>query len=177
MEPINPKSQYSKHEEKRVNFEQEILSSEFKIVCEKLRRTKTAYNEAKSIIKNDIFSIKDSIMTIGKLVEEEANNQNKVHALQVQKLKETNHIKDEELRSMKKKVKELERRNECHVLKIDKQKKQLQELKCKNEKLGTDCDQTNQPRNNYFSLEKKLNNLCELLPAQFCSSTNSNIKL
>lgn len=109
--------------ENKLNFEQEILSSKFKIVCEKLRETKKEYSEAKNIIKNDILGIKNSVVSMEKLVERIENNQHKVLTLQVQKLKEANHIKDEELYFMKKKVKELERRNECHVSNINKQTK------------------------------------------------------
>lgn len=123
MELINPKSQYNEEVENKLNFEQEILSSKFKIVCEKLREMKKVYNDAKSIIKNDILSIKNSVVKMEKLVEGIDNNQHKVLTHQVQKLKETNHIKNKELYFMKNKVKELERRNECNVSKINTQKK------------------------------------------------------
>lgn len=176
MKLINPNPQNNEQVEKKVDFEQDILPSKLMIVCEKLRETKKAYDEAKNIIKNDIFSIKNSVVTIEKLVEVGENNQYKVLSNQVQKLKERNDMKDEELRFMKKKVKELERRNEYNLLKINKQKKKLLESKLKIENLETNCDQTNQPCDNYFSLEKKLNNLFKLLPVKY-NSINSNIKL
>lgn len=166
MELINPNSHYNEQVEKKLNFEQDIQSSKLKIASEKLHETKIIYNEAKSIIKNDIFSIKNSIVTIEKLVDGIENNKNKILALQVQKLKEENHIKDEELCLMKKKVKELERRNECYVSMINKQTKKLLESKLKIESLETDCGQINHRRNNYFRLKKKLNNLLELVPAK-----------
>lgn len=142
---------------KNGNFDQEILPSKFKTVCEKLRETKIAYDEAKNMIQNDVSNIKNTVLAIVKLSEGKENNQYKDLALQVQKLKEINCLKDEELRRMNKKIKDLERENECNALKIDKHRNRLLVSKWINENkplFDVNSEQTIQNHNN--SICKKI---------------------
>lgn len=174
-ELLNPDSP-DEQMEKKVNFEQGALPLKFKIVCEKLCETKTALDEAKDIIQNDVCSIKNRVMAIEKLSVGEENKQYKVLELQARQLKETNCLKDEELRRMNKKFKELERENECNILKINEQKAKLQESKWIIESiqlLETKSELPNQ-ENNYFSLQKKLNNMFQSLPTKYCSPSDLN---
>lgn len=48
---------YSKRMEKKFKEEQKILSNKYKHICQKLIETEIAFDEAKSIIHNDITKI------------------------------------------------------------------------------------------------------------------------
>lgn len=121
---LKEKVQGTKPEEVKEKFkcEQEMLSIKFKTVCEKLHETNIAFHEAKSIIKNYVSNIHSTVSTISELVEE--GEQKKI-TLEMQKLK------DEKLRYMTRKIRELQRENHCNVLKINKREKQLQEFRDK----------------------------------------------
>lgn len=131
------------------------LTNKFKVVCEKLQETKNAFDEAKNIINNDIFNIKNTLTTITQLKEIEHNPQKMV--IKIQELIKENGLKDEGIYCMDKKIKKLQRENEFNVLKINKQKKQLQEWKLKIENIkllennynrfkeGNDCSCLQEP--------------------------------
>jgi cupin superfamily acireductone dioxygenase involved in methionine salvage len=150
MELQGIKSKEMKDQQKR---EQEMLSVKFKTVCKKLHETNIAFNEAKMIIKNNISHIYKTVSAISEVTEE--TEQNKI-TLEMQKLK------DEKLYYMARKIKELQRENDCNVLKISKQRKQLQEFRDKYMQ-NHDC----------FCLEKKF---CHVLQT-LANKSNSVISL
>lgn len=143
----------SKEMKDKLKREQEILSVKFKTVCKKLYETNVAFNEAKSIIKNNVSHIYNTASAISEVTEE--TEQKKI-SLEIQKLK------DEKLYYMTRKIKELQQENDCNVLKINKQKKQLQEFRDKYMQ-NHDC----------FCLEKKFCNILQTV----ANKSNGVIKL
>lgn len=106
------------------------MTNKFKIVCQKLRETKLAYDEAKFIMNYDVCKIKNAVSEITKQSEEE-NNQNKLTIL-IQQLKEENCIKDKKLCHMNMKIRDLEIEKKNNVLKINKQRKLIKNMKMEN---------------------------------------------
>lgn len=107
------------------------ISDKLKNVSEKLYETTVAFGEAKMLINGEIFVNKnpEPAGTANRPGEVEKTRQKLM--VRVQKLKEDNDAKDKELCRMSKKIGELYREREYDGLKINKQRKQLQELKCK----------------------------------------------
>lgn len=114
--------QKQKCESIKAQLDRETLSCKFKIVCEKLQETKTAFDEAKNIINNDIFNIKNTASTFAKMTGVGHCSPQKM-ICQIQQLIEENGVKDEEIYCMNKKIKKLQKENEYNVLKINKLKK------------------------------------------------------
>lgn len=144
----------SKEVKEKLKCEQEMLSAKFNTVCKKLHETNIAFHEAKSIIKNNLSNMHNSVSAMTELAEE---NEEKKITLEVQKLK------DEKLCYMTRKTKELQRENEYYVLKINKQKKQLQQFRDKYMQ-NHDC----------YCFEKKFCNILRTLAKNPSSLVNSN---
>lgn len=124
---------HMKQVEKKYKYEGNVLTNKFKIVSQKLRETKIAYDEAKYIMNHDVYKIKNAVTEITKQSEEEDNNENKLTIL-VQQLKEENYIKDKKLYEMNMKIRDLEREKRSNVLKISTQKKLMRNMKMENKK-------------------------------------------
>lgn len=116
---------HMKQAEKKYKYEGNVLTNKFKIVCQKLRETKIAYDEAKYIMNHDVYKIKNSVTELIKPSEEEDNNQNKLKIL-VQQLKEENYIKNKKLYQLNMKVKNLELEKKS---KISTQKRLMRNMK------------------------------------------------
>lgn len=137
IEHADTKSHMKQVEKNKFKFEQDVLTNKFYIVCKKLRETKIAFDEAKHIINHDVHKINNVVMDITKQSEEEKNNQKKMMFL-AQQLKEEICIKDslhKELCQMNMKIIDLQRKNECNILKIHKQKKIIARMEVENRKL------------------------------------------
>lgn len=112
--------------EKKLKDEREVLSNKLMTVCDKLRETRCAFDEAKCIINTDLFNIKSTVAEIIKLSKGEESKYSKIE-LEVQKLIEENCKKDESLLRMNKKIEKLQQDNECNILNTNRQIKQLQD--------------------------------------------------
>lgn len=147
-----------KQMEENSRIELEMLSNKFKIVCEKLRETNDAFEEAKNIINDDIFNIENTVTNVKNLIEAEYNSQKT--AIQIQQLIDDNRVKDEKICFMNKKIKKLQRENQYNVQKINKLKIESQERKLIKENiqlLENNYNRFKQEHDDYLLLEKKLN--------------------
>lgn len=151
--------------ENRAQLEREALYCKFKVVCEKLQETKIAFDEAKSIINNDIFNIKNTATKMSKMPGMECDPHKMM--CQIQQLIEENGAKDEEIYCMSKKIKKLQKENECNILKINKLKKTIannyQEPSCcykiDQNKMTEKNSSRFKPDHDCACLKKRLNNM------------------
>jgi len=120
---------------KKLKLEREVLSNKLMTVCDKLRETRCAFDEAKYIINTDLFNIKSTVAEMKKITKGEESKYNKIE-LEVKKLIEQNCKKDESLIRMNKKIEQLQQDNERNVLNMNKQIKKLQDCVFKKEKDG-----------------------------------------
>lgn len=138
--------------EEKSRIKLEILSNKLEIVCEKLRETDIAFNEAKNIINHNLYNIESSVTNMKDLTGAE-------HNPTIQKLIDDCRAKDEELYFANKKIKKLQRENQCNFQKINKLKIQLRErnlIKEHIQLLEYNYNRFKGDHDNFLLLQKKL---------------------
>lgn len=112
-----------------IKLERDALSNELKTKCKQLSDIETKYKDAKCRINDDACKINLLTTTLKELIEGSKKNHCEMKN-QIEKLKENNRAKEDDLFHLKTKANELIRVNEFYTTKLNVQKNQLYDKEC-----------------------------------------------
>lgn len=159
-----------------VKLERDALSNELKTKCKQLSDIETKYEDAKCKINDDTRKINLLTTTLKELIEGSKKSHCEMKN-QIEKLKENNRAKEDDLFHLKTKANELIRANEFYTTKLNVQKNQLYDKECQLKQLkllserihpeNNDCCQSEM---NTKKQSANINNCAE--PMNFTPDTN-----